>query len=82
MSGKERVLLNDEEAMKVIGGVLCYDCTVGQPYYYVWSDENQDKVYKFNPSDITKIGQTIFYECYGKSDEETLNHLASKGIIW
>lgn len=82
MSGKERVLLNDEEAMKVIGGVLCYEAQMGQPIYHVWSDENPDKVYQFNASDATKLGQTIFYDCYGMSDEETLNYLASKGIIW
>lgn len=82
MSDKERILMNEEEAELVLGGTLNYDCVRGQTYYSVWSDEDTSKVYNFNPSDKRKISSTIFYECDGMSDQEQLDHLSAKGLIW
>lgn len=82
MSDKERILMNEEETELVLGGTLNYDCVRGQTFYSVWSDENPDVVYHFKPSSRFDIGDTIFYECDGMSDQEKLDHLSAKGLIW
>lgn len=73
-----RIQLDEEIVGTIAGGRLCYRGTPDNRFLY--SNENPSVKYSFLDSKMPDIGQAV-YECYGQSDEYTINYLLSKNLI-